>query len=108
MTPMTHMHTNFVMNLLKMTEYFPTERLSILTLVVDRLVQLDANLPIGEDLYEDEEDDDNVEQKSDDDDATSSIDPVTKRLLSSRRSRDQICRDNLDQGMKVMFEYINP
>ena len=106
MTPMTHMHTNFVMNLLKMTEYFPTERLSILTLVVDRLVQLDANLPIGEDLYEDEEDDDNVEQKSDDDYATSSIDPVTKRLLSSRRSRDQICRDNLDQGMKVMFEYI--
>ena len=97
MTPMTHMHTNFVMNLLQMTEYFPNERMSILTLVVDRLVQLDANLPIGEDLYEDEED----VEKSDDDDASNDS---TKK--SSRKSRDQICRDNLDQGMKVMFEYI--
>ena len=96
-TPMTHMHTNFVMNLLRMTEYFPNERLSILNLVVDRLVQLDANLPIGEDLYEDDDDVD----RSDEDDASND-----STIKSPRKSRDQICRDNLDQGMKVMFEYI--
>ena len=52
MTPFTHMHTNYISNLLKITKYLPNERVSILTLVIDRLVQLDAHLPIGEDLYD--------------------------------------------------------
>ena len=83
LTPFTHMHSNYIKNLLKITEYLPQERIAILTLVVDRLIQLDANLPVGEDLYDE---DDTEEDK--------------------RKSREQICRDNLDEAMKIMFEFV--
>ena len=55
MSPMIHMHTNYISNLLKITKYLPNDKVAILTLVIDRLVQLDAHLPIGileEDLYD--------------------------------------------------------
>ena len=39
-------------NLMRIAEYLPNDRQSLITLVIDRLVQLDANLPFGEDLYD--------------------------------------------------------
>jgi len=95
MTPFTHMHTNYISNLLKITKYLPNERVSILTLVIDRLVQLDAHLPIGEDLYDFDDSDDSDTEEA----------PEIK-MSEKKPSREQICRDNLDQGMKVIFDYI--
>ena len=45
-------HTAYLGNLMRIAEYLPNDRQSLITLVIDRLVQLDANLPFGEDLYD--------------------------------------------------------
>jgi len=92
MTPMIHMHTNYIRNLLKISKYLPNERIAILTLVIDRLVQLDAHLPIGEDLYDGESDDSDNEE--------------TSEIKVRKPTKEQICRDILDQGMTVLFEFI--
>jgi len=99
-TPLTHTHTNYIRNMLKMTEYFPEERIAILTLIIDRLVQLDANLPIGEDLYEDDDDNEEDEKESEETEEKSADNPPAKK------SREQICRDNLDEAMAVLFDFI--
>ena len=101
-TPMTHMHTNFIDNLLRLTEYLPNERVPILTLIIHRLVELDSNLPLGEDLY-DEDDDDILKTTLNDEGDSSNSTPSPTNV---RKTRDEICRDNLDEGMKVLFEYI--
>ena len=58
-TPLSHMHTNYIRNLLAITKYQPDQRVPILACIAERLVQLDAELPVGEDLY-DEEDGDEI------------------------------------------------
>lgn len=87
MTPQTHKHTKYLDNLLTVSDYLPSERISLLTLVIERLVQLDANLPSGVDsLYEEDEE--------------------LPENMAKRRTREQLCRDNLDQGMSVIYTFI--
>ena len=85
-TPHSHMHANYIRNLLRITNYQPDERISILACITERLVQLDAELPLGEELFNDEEEEEEDEV---------------------RKSRQDLCRDNLDASMKVMYEYIH-
>ena len=43
----THLHTNYISNLAKISQYLPDERAGLLNCIMERLVQLDAELPIG-------------------------------------------------------------
>ena len=83
-TKHSHMHANYIRNLLKITKYQADLRIPILACITERLVQLDAELPLGEELFDDEEEEE-----------------------ETVKSRQDLCRDNLDASMKVMYEYIN-
>ena len=120
-------HTAYLGNLMRIAEYLPNDRQSLITLVIDRLVQLDANLPFGEDLYDegtdinfyylkffnfttisfefvsDEEDSDDEQDSPGNEDSNQS----STKSNQQKRSLEQVCRDNLDGGMEIMFKYIN-
>lgn len=94
MTPLTHCHTNYLRNILEISEYLPSEKIALYTLVIDRLVHLDANLPVGEDLYDEADEDDEGENDNAED-------------HKAKKKRIDTCRDNLDEGMKVVYEFIH-
>ena len=106
-----HVHTNYITNLLKISEYLLDERAALLNCVLERLVQLDAELPMGEDLYgvndedEDEENDEenNQRRKSLDESSMASASPTSQQR---KKSRQESCRDNLDESMRVVLEYV--
>ena len=57
LTPDTHLHTNYVKNILRITEYVHSDedaRTAILSVLTERLVQLDAHI--------DKNDEDDVSQ----------------------------------------------
>ena len=84
LSPDTHSHTNYMTNLLKMTAY-SGEKLFLMTLVIDRLVQLDAHL--DKELLEDRDSD-----VSDDE---------------FRKSPQLIAKANLDAGIRVFIQHVD-
>ena len=51
LTPDTHLHTNYVKNILRITEYMQSDedaRAAILSVLTERLVQLDAHIDKNE------------------------------------------------------------
>lgn len=88
-------HTKYIENIIHLTEYLGSEeeRLAILKIVVDRLVQLDAYLPkLNE--YEDDDDDEDEE-----------LFPLERPAVKPTDA--EIAKANLDQAMVVMFKYIS-
>ena len=62
-------------------------------------------MPSGEDLYdvneeELEEDEEGLE------DGENDLDASVASIKQRKKSRQELCRDNLDEAMKVMFEYV--
>ncbi|XP_059085794.1 RNA polymerase I-specific transcription initiation factor RRN3-like [Tigriopus californicus] len=90
-------HTKYIENIIHLTGYLGSEeeRVAILRIVVDRLVQLDAYLPK---MNEYEEEDDNEENEEE-------LFPL-ERPAVTQLSDAEIARVNLDQAMVVMFQYI--
>jgi len=84
LSPDTQAHTNYLANLLRMCGYFTGEKVYLLTLVVDRLVQLDAH--IDKELLEEEEDSDGDQTK---------------------KSPHVVAKANLDSGMKALVGHID-
>jgi len=92
----TRDHTNYITNLLRITKYFASDRLYFLTLVTDRLVQLDAH--IDKELLEDE-----LGEAS-----SSGAGGVEQMSVGeARRAPHLIARTNLDEGMNVFIKYVD-
>jgi len=96
----TPSHSNYLTNLLRMMSYVgsPADRLYLLTLVIERLVQIDAH--VDKDLLEEEE-----EAATSGDGAASSTSCLSankKRLLLHTTAKT-----NLDKGMQVLVSYID-
>jgi len=100
-----HVHANYITNLLKISQYLPDERAALLNCVLERLVQLDAELPIGEDLYGVDEEDEDREENTDKEDEENTMES-SSTPQQRKKSRQESCRDNLDEGMRVLFDYI--
>ena len=110
-------HTKYIANLVKVADSMPaSERLTVLKLVIERLVQLDAYLP-KLDEYEEDED----EEEDDDDDDEEDVFPMEGAETAEKIPKQQpkvapvinqhstdveVARANLDLAMKVMFEYV--
>ncbi len=93
-------HTNYIANLLKITTYLQEDRVAIFQLIIDRLVQLDAHLPIGQDL--DEVDDDDDDEEEGDSDAGSN----SNGSAAATVDKLAIAKENLDGGMEAFFNFI--
>lgn len=100
-------HTKYIANLVKVANLMPqAERLTVLKIVIERLVQLDAYLPKF-DEYADEDD----EEEEEDEEVFAMEGAAGKREKQPAAARrpltdEQVARVNLDQAMKVMFEYV--
>jgi len=87
LTPLERSHTNYLTNLLRMTGYFG-EKVFLLTLVVDRLVQLDAHID-KEQLEEEEEEERDIEMEE------------------RKKSPHLNAKINLDSGMAVFIGHVD-
>ena len=86
----TQSHTNYLSNLMRATFYpclTPGDRLHLLALVVDRLVQIDAHVDkerLEEEAAEGDHDD-----------------------CNKRKSQHQVAKANLDSGMQVLVDHVD-
>ena len=84
----TQSHTNYLSNLMRATFYpclTPGDRLHLLALVVDRLVQIDAH--VDKERLE--------EEAAEGDDC------------NKRKSQHQVAKANLDSGMQVLVDHVD-
>ena len=93
-------HTAYLKNLMEISFYvkLPEDRLRLTTLVVDRLVQLDAYLP----KLEEPDDDDDEEDEEDGDQFEMDVEPAGKEPQDDA----SIAQRNLDEAMAVMFQLL--
>merc|ERR1712029_458872 len=102
LTPDSQTLCNYMSNLLRMTFYrnclSGSDKLHLLTLVVDRLVQIDAH--VDKDRLEQEEDGTTEETDL-------SEDMLKKGVKTPKKSPHLIARTNLDRGMKILVAHID-
>ena len=106
LTENLELHTAYVRNTLRIMDYFKAseDRLLVLRLIIDRLVQLDAYLPkINE--VEEEESDSEDEEEDEMFDLEADPQPEAKKAKIVLTDTD-IARQNLDSGMEALFLYI--
>ncbi len=96
----SYAHTTYIKNMTSLMGIFKDagDRESLLKLIIDRLVQLDAHLPKL--LDEEEEDEDEEEEVM----REKGIFEMDSSL--SKASDASVARKNLDAAMNVMFEYV--
>ena len=86
----TQSHTNYLSNMMRATFYpclTPGDRLHLLALVIDRLVQIDAHVDkerLEEEAAEGDHDD-----------------------CNKRKSQHQVAKANLDSGMQVLVDHVD-
>jgi len=97
LTADTHLHTNYIQNILRITEYIQGDedaRTVILSILTERLVQLDAHID------KNDEDEEEVYELTEGND-NNSLEHLNKRAPPSMTARS-----NLDAAMDVLFSFI--
>lgn len=121
-TDTTKAHTEYIANLLKLTEYAPELKGEILALITERLVKIDVQMQVDMEDLEDEVEEDLLQevlqkQADDEQETEDDLDESDNESLSSeesvepeeRRVRDlKQAVNKMDAILELLFDYYHP